>query len=128
MKNLEKIIYNDITLYLGLSVIMFYLILCTNFLGELFNSEIREILENNYYIKHLMGYIIIFTSIVLTDNSDNFLKDFKLSVIIYVLFVMSTKSNKKYFITILMCIFISYIFDLINTKYIKKKRNKKNIF
>ena len=113
---------------IGLYIALFYLTISTNFIGELYNKELVYLLHNNYYVKHLLGYITLLTFIIISDTkTHNFMEDLKLSIITYILFVASTKNNPHYFLLSITCIFSSFMIDKITTTYIKSIENKKRI-
>lgn len=115
-------------LNIGLYIALFYLTISTNFIGELYNKELVYILHNNYYVKHLLGYITLLTFIIITDTkTNNFIEDLKLSVITYILFVASTKNNPHYFLLSITCIFCAFMIERISTTYITDSKNKKKI-
>lgn len=115
-------------LHIGLYVALFYMTISTNFIGELYNPELINILHNNYLVKHILGYITLLTFIIFSDSKNlNLIEDFKISIITYILFVMSTKNSPHYFILSILCIFVAFILDKINNIYIKDKRNKETI-
>ncbi len=114
-------------LNIGLYIALFYLTISTNFIGELYNKELVNALHTNYYLKHLLGYITLLTFIIISNTkTNNFKEDFKLSLITYLLFMMSTKNNPHYFLLSISCIFIAFMIEKISETYIKdiKKKNK----
>tara|TARA_Y100000741_G_scaffold251160_1_gene193152 strand:+ start:1088 stop:1648 length:561 start_codon:yes stop_codon:yes gene_type:complete len=115
-------------LNVGLYIALFYLTISTNFIGELYNKELISILHNNYYIKHLLGYITLLTFIIMTDTkTHNFMEDLKLSVITYILFVASTKNNPHYFLLSIICIFSAFMIERISNTYNMNIETKKKL-
>ena len=113
---------------IGISMCIFYLLISSNFIGELYNVKLQEILHNNLYIKHILGYITLLTAIIFVNTKkNNLLQDIRNSLVIYILFIMSTKNNPRYFLLSFLSIFIAYIIDKINQIYIKDKKTKKSI-
>ena len=119
---------SDFFANLGLYLVLFYMTISTNFIGELFNKNIRNVLSDNYYVKHILGYFTLLIFIVFSSGKkDNLVNDFKLSIIAYILFVMSTKLNPNYFVISSLLLFSSYIIYKINELYTKDINNKKII-
>ena len=115
-------------LNIGLYVALFYMTISTNFIGELYNKELINVLHNNYYVKHLLGYITLLTFIIMTNTkTNNFIEDLKLSVITYILFMASTKNNPHYFLLSITCIFIAFMIERISETYIVNIENKKKL-
>lgn len=115
-------------LNIGLYIALFYLTISTNFIGELYNKDLVYILHNNYYVKHLLGYITLLTFIIITDSkTNNLTTDLKLSVITYILFVASTKNNPHYFLLSITCIFCAFMIERVSTTYVTDIKNKKKL-
>tara|TARA_Y100000768_G_scaffold332307_1_gene271880 strand:+ start:102 stop:650 length:549 start_codon:yes stop_codon:yes gene_type:complete len=129
-KNTSKLFNIDTSriLNVGLYIALFYLTISTNFIGELYNKELIYVLHNNYYVKHLLGYITLLTFIIMTDTkTNNFIEDLKLSVITYILFIASTKNNPHYFLLSIICIFSAFMIERISETYITNIENKKKL-
>ena len=115
-------------LNIGLYIALFYLTISTNFIGELYNKELVYVLHNNYYVKHLLGYITLLTFIIMSNTkTNNLIEDLKLSVITYLIFAASTKINPHYFLLSMTCIFSAFMIERISTAYITDIKNKKNL-
>ena len=119
-------------LNIGLYIALFYLTISTNFIGELYNKELVNALHTNYYLKHLLGYITLLTFIIISNTkTNNLIDDLKLSIITYIIFMMSTKINPHYFILSITCIFSAFMLEKITDTYvtnIEKKQRLKNIY
>jgi len=115
-------------LNIGLYIALFYLTISTNFIGELYNKELVYVLHNNYYVKHLLGYVTLLTFIIMSNTkTNNLIEDLKLSVITYLIFVASTKINPHYFLLSITCIFSAFMIERISTAYITDIKNKKKL-
>ena len=122
-----KLVKKTDMLNVALYIVLFYLTISTNFIGELYNPELVDLLHNNYYVKHLLGYTTLLTFIIFSNTSGDLLYDLKLSFITYILFVMSTKNNPHYFLLCLICIFTAFMLNKINELYITNKKTKNKI-
>ena len=109
---------------IGISISLLYLSISTNYIGELFNNKLREFLNNNIYIKHLLGYLTLVLGIILTNSSNNLIYDLKKSIIIYILFLMSAKNEPFYFMYMMLFLFMSFIINKYNEVYIKDEKEK----
>ncbi len=118
----------DKILNIGLYIALFYLTISANFIGELYNDQLEHLLHTNYYVKHLLGYITLLTFIIISNTkTNNLLEDFKLSIITYIIFIMSTKNNPRYFLLSIICIFIAFMIQKISDTYTTNKKNNKNL-
>jgi len=105
----------------------FYLIISSNFLGELFSCKFRELLSSNMIIKHLLGiltfgFIVIFSSID-PDDENIIYNGVSLTIVLYLWFLLSTKTHVYITLIIVILFFVMYIMSN-RIKYLKK--NKKS--
>ena len=114
-------------LNIGLYMIIFYMTISTNFISELYNPDLIYVLKTNLYVKHIIGYITLFTFIIVAHSSGNFKYDIKLSLITYAIFFMSTKIDPYYFLFSIVCIYIAYLLDKFNELYITDIKTKKKL-
>lgn len=85
------------------------------------NCDLDKLLTNNIYFRHIIGYMSVLLLFIMYDNRIFELSTIKLfqeSILIYILFILATKS-KLIFIIVL---FINLLLD----QYIKFKLNKTN--
>jgi hypothetical protein len=106
-------------------IFILLLIISSNYLADLFPCRLRNILENNIYVKHLFGYLtlLFFISITLDDIGTSVNELIKNSFVLYLYFVLLTKNNKYFFISICIVLAIIYLAH-IELKLLKKKENK----
>ncbi|QKF94297.1 hypothetical protein QKU48_gp0839 [Fadolivirus algeromassiliense] len=78
------------------SLFVLYLMISSNYLGNLFGCRIQEALNTNMALKHLLGFLTLyfFVSLVDTTKYSPMLK-LLFSFVIYLCFMMSTKMNSK---------------------------------
>lgn len=85
------------------------------------NCDLDKLLTNNIYFRHIIGYMSVLLLFIMYDDKVFELSTIKLfqeSILIYILFILATKS-KLIFIIVL---FINLLLD----QYIKFKLNKTN--
>ena len=122
--------------YKGLFIL--YMIISANFLAQTFSCSLQKVLNNNMYVKHIVGFLTLFFFITLTStptptqntNFDEkiFFKKIGMSILLYALFICSTRTNNVFFnifITLLAANFLikSYTDSLDPEKF--KERIKK---
>ena len=107
-----------------------YLIISSNFLGELFSCKFREFLSSNMIIKHLLciitfGFLVILAGIDLEDENVYY-NGILLTIIFYIWFVLSTRTHVYITLIIVLLFFVMYIINF-RIKYLKeKKKSTKN--
>ena len=112
------------------SLFILFLIIASNYIGELFPCRVQSLLSSNVYLKHFIAFLTLLFFVVLTDPFQNyeFKKILKDSILLYIMFLMFINTNKFFY---LLCLIISgtlYISILIKKQYITQKEEKeKNI-
>jgi hypothetical protein len=121
----------DITIYFS-RVAFIFIIFCVvsgGYIGELLSCQMRYVLKNSLYFRHIVGILLIFVFIMLeggwsfttdvdelypTDWSNgNTLDTFLLSIVIYIIFIISSKSR---FIPNIIFFFTLFLLYVINTQ------------
>lgn len=112
-----------------IAIIGLYLIISANFLNQLLSNHMQELIRTNIYVKHLLGFTILYFLIILTDDiylNKPIIESFTLSIIIYILFILLSRTNLYINIMIIIIIFIIYIIEnLIKKKYKNEKIKNK---
>ena len=132
MSSVEIVGY-DVPLW---NIFVLFLIIASNYIGELFPCRIQDYLSNNVYLKHFISFLTLLFFVVLTDTSlvkKKFMEIFISSLKLYFLFLLLINSTKKFFIFALFILAIIYIIQLIKKDYIndenvaEETENYKNI-
>lgn len=94
-----------------------YLIIACNFIGELFGCKLRQLLSENMLAKHFIGYLTLLFFAVLTNTDDNTTTQDVIiasiiSFILYVWFVLTTKTHLYVMLTIIALFFIMYVVSI----------------
>lgn len=125
-------INNDDYLFKG--IFLFIFIISGNYLGELLGCRLIKLLKENIIIKHLLGFLTLFLTLVFTiDLNTSLIKLFKISCILYILFILSSKTTKYINYLLVIIFIISFIIQLykdrLNNKKIKNIiTNKEKIY
>jgi hypothetical protein len=79
-------------------VFLLYLIIAANFLAQTFSCDLQNLLNNNQYLKHLIGFLTLHFFVTLTSTDKKLTKDktlyfkqFSTSILLYIVFIMSTR-------------------------------------
>lgn len=117
MNNIKNL-FNNITNMIELkNLFILYLIIAANFLAQTFGCKTQYLLNNNMYAKHLIGFFTLFFFVILmsqnnTEDENLYFKKIGVTLILYILFILSTKTKGVYFNIFITLIGINY---LINT-------------
>jgi ABC-type multidrug transport system fused ATPase/permease subunit len=102
-----------------------YLIISSNYLGELFSCKFREFLSSNMIIKHLFGFMTFGFLVILTKiglENDNFLYEgILLTLVLYIWFILSTRTHVYITSIIVLLFFVMYIINY-RVEYLKQKK------
>lgn len=112
-----------------------FVIISGGYTTQLLSCDTQRLLKNNIYVKHLVGFLLIFMFIMLeggwdffTDNlnsstnwsNGNCLASLIQAFVVYVIFVLSSKMKIIYTILFFGLLFILYIFNT-QRLYLKNK-------
>lgn len=91
-------------------IFILYLIIAGNYTNNLFSCKIQYFFENNILIKHILGFMTLYFFTVLSkDNHKNPTYTLAISVFIYALFLLSSKTNIIHLSITLFIIFTIYV-------------------
>lgn len=118
-----------------ITVFILVLIICGNYLGQLFPCRVQQMFSNNNYLKHILGYLTLLFFAITTLPELNYLKsgfgafsDFMLnSLILYIWFIFMSKNHYVFwFITFGLagCMYLIYLYET-TEKNNSEKDNKK---
>ena len=99
------------------NIFIFFLIISSNYLGELFPCKIQEMLSSNMLFKHFCGFLTLSFFVVLTDKTtttttQRFKYIISRSFIIYIIFLIFVKNNIAFFIFALIIALIIYMINI----------------
>lgn len=116
---MENKIDNTVQFY---SLFIFFLIVSSNYLGELFPCKVQTILTNNVYWKHFFGFLTLLFFVVLVDpfQTQTLVDTLWRSIGLYVVFLLLINNNIHFFFTSMVLLALSYLLNL------HKQYNKQN--
>lgn len=83
----------------GFSIFALYLLIASAALYPIFASPIRDMLEKNLAVKHILGYLTLLFFIVLTGAVEvNYIQTVLFTLFVYIWFVMTTKLSLTYWL------------------------------
>ncbi len=105
---------------------IFFLIVSGNYLANLFPCKIQDFLQNNIFVKHFIGFLTLIFFIVLVEGSSddkNFKQIITISLKLYVLVILLTNNQKRFFVASIIILGLLYIIKLYK-KYNDNKDSK----
>jgi hypothetical protein len=117
MANLDKI--ESMIPLSGKYLFVFYLIVSSNYLGNVFGCRVQELLNNSMIMKHILGLMTLyfFNTLADTNNQQSALEKLVYSIVIYFVFLLSTKTNITFFIPFIICLGLSYVLYIAKDEY-----------
>ena len=107
------------------SLFILYLLICSNYITSLLSNKIQKFLTDTVFIKHFIAFFTIFFFIIYSDQDvtdDKPGYTLLYTVILYIWFIFTIKTDYKFFISIIFIIFIIFILE---RKY-RSEKIKKN--
>lgn len=104
---------------LVLPLFAFYLIVFCNFTKELIGCRIQSTFDTNMYGKHFVGFILLFFLIIMVDPNNmekNLFVNFGYTLLIYILFIVTTKLSFPIMVIVLLLLLVCYILSNIAKK------------
>ena len=105
----------------------FYLLIFCNFIYEIIGCKLKQTLKTNIYIKHLLAFILLIFLIILTNEnyaSKHPIEILIISILVYIWFIITTRTNIYVIITILILLLIIYYIE-VKIKYENNDKSKK---
>jgi hypothetical protein len=96
------------------SIFVFFLVITSNYLGELFPCKVQNILTENVYMKHFFGYLTLLFFVVISDTSSDIeLSDTVLiSLGLYGIFLILINTDIHFFLICMVILGASYLINL----------------
>lgn len=94
---------------------VFYLLLFGNFTGDLLNCQIQGFVKNNKYIRHLIGFFVLYFFVNLASPNVNWNAGIKFgfTMALYLLFLLSNRSEKYIMLTNIALLALVYILQIV---------------
>jgi hypothetical protein len=115
-----------INIKIAIFLFSFYLLVFCNATYEILGCKLKQALKSNIYIKHLIAFILLTFLIVLTNEdyaNKNIYQIILLGILIYIWFIITTRTNIYIVIIILILLLLIYYFD-IKIKYESNETQK----
>ena len=101
----------------SIPLLLLFLVVTGNFIGQLLPCQIQTSLTNNMYIKHLVAFLILLFVIEIGERKYNtFYELFSNTLIVYVIFLLAIRMNSQFFMAFLLVIIAIYTLYLYKEK------------
>lgn len=107
------------------SLLLFYVVIASNFLIKLFPKHHFDIVKKNIYVRHFMGYITMLFSIYHVSTMTNPLNVILLTTFLYLWFLMTTRLPPVYNLVIIFSLSAGF---LINLRIYHEEQNDSTIW
>jgi len=101
-------------------IIVFYIIVYFNFVGELIGCSLQNQLHNNYLLKHIIGIIGMYMFLNITKSHQPPFRSLLISIPMYLLFLVNTRGYYHTIIINFILLFVLYYIEtlrLYNLEY-----------
>lgn len=96
------------------SVFTLYIIVSGNFLANIFGCRAQDALTSSMALKHLLGFMTMLFLVVLVDGNSHMLPHHQLllTIVMYLVFVATTRAEYKYWVVFLVLLCANYLLDI----------------
>ena len=108
------------------TIFVLILIISANYIGTTFPCRFQHLLNNNNVIKHLFGYLTMTFFVILADpiSQDSIKSNLLKAFYLYIWFVLLTKTNIYFFVSLLLILAISYLLIIYRKEQIEENADK----
>ena len=108
------------------ALFLFIFILLGKHISELLACSVSNIINTHFIVKHIIGFFILYTTIISLETSKNLGELFIKSCLIYIWFIITTNTTRRINILIIILLLITYFIYLYNDRLKQGKNKKKN--
>lgn len=106
------------------SLFLFIFILLGKHISELLACSVSNIISTHFIVKHIIGFFILYTTIISLETSKNLGELFIKSCLIYIWFIITTNTTRRINILIIILLLLTYFIYLYNDRLKQDKKNK----
>ena len=111
------------------SIFIFILLIAAGEILNIFPCSVIEVIENNIYLKHFIGFLtMIFFVVLVVPIPDKKLNNIlSKSALMYAIFILISKTESQFFIPIIVLLGATYLLILKKAEYREAIDRKENI-
>lgn len=106
------------------SLFLFIFILLGKHISELLACSVSNIISTHFIVKHIIGFFILYTTIISLETSIGLGELFIKSCLIYFWFIITTNTTRRINILIIILLLITYFIYLYNDRLKQDKKNE----
>jgi hypothetical protein len=92
-------------------LLLFYVLTASNYTDKLLSKQMKEYINDNRLVQHVIGFSTIMVLITLVNNNIDTLHTIIYAMIGYTWFIFSTKLDIHWNIIVLLLLFIGYMYE-----------------
>ena len=92
-------------------LLIFYLSLAGNYLGDLFSPQMQRLFNDNRWVKHMIGLTTMSVSVVYGAGITDVSRMAAYTAVCYVMFLLSTKMDVQWNMLLLALLLAGYVID-----------------
>jgi hypothetical protein len=93
-------------------IFLFMIIVFGDYIGKMFPCGFQKLFDRNIYSKYILSFFILFIAIILSNKklakNKSILLLFGISCLLYIWFLLMTKMNVYFFISLILILFVLY--------------------
>ena len=105
------------------SLAIFYLIVFSNFVTNLFTCYQTRIIVNSKLLQYLLGFFLFYFLVTIDLIAIPPIQKFIYTIVYYLFFIITTRLNMKIMLSVLFLIFIIYFIELNKKFYLNEKND-----
>ena len=96
------------------AIFVFFLIISSNYLGEIFPCKIQNVMKNNVFVKHIFAFLTLTFFVVLVDPlyAQTLQSTLYNSAILYILFLVLINTHVFFFVLSMFCLGCIYLLNI----------------
>lgn len=105
-------IIDNLKIYsLAKPLLLFYIIIASQYTGNLLGKQMKEFIESNRLVQHIIGFLMLATLINLTIKVEDIKKSLIYSLIGYIWFILTTKLDIHWNIITILLLLLIYLYE-----------------
>ena len=93
------------------ALLIFYLLIASSYCNTLFAKQMKQYVENNRYVQHFIGVLLLFVTVVTFGGVKNTKSAILYTLIGYIWFIFTTKLDLQFNIVVLLLLAVGYMYE-----------------
>jgi len=92
-------------------LLLYYALIASSYAGPLLGKQLKEFIQSNRLVQHLVGFMALVILINTVTNNQSIIESLKYAILVYILFILTTKLDLHWNIIIISMMFVYYIYE-----------------